>query len=127
MNTPPSIVQYFFKLPQSLPPAKPSSSNAPAYPNPGLAQDEGTDGSHNTPDTVNMSAIRKAFASGGDLSSIDLTDPSVLTTLTSIIKTSTADNKLDTLFLPGSTKRQLFASSSLVPPPMSLLPASVAI
>ena len=73
VDTPQSTVQYFFKLPQSLPPAKPSSATAPADPDSSLAQ-EATNGSLNTPDTMNVSAIRKAFASGGDPSSIDLTE-----------------------------------------------------
>ena len=111
VDTPQPTVQFFFKLPQSLPPAKPSSATAPADPNSSPTQ-EVTNGSLNTPDTVNVSAIRKAFASGGDPSSVDLTDPLVLNALTSIIKTSTADKELDTLFSPGSTKRQLFASGS---------------
>ena len=111
IDTPSSTVTCYLKLPQSMTPAKPSSSTAPADPHPAPAQDT-NDGSLSTADTVNITAIRKAFANAGDPLPLDLTGPSILTALSSIIKTSTADNELDAIFTPGSAKRQLFASNS---------------
>ena len=88
-----------------MPAAKPSSSTAPADPDPSPAQDTNDSSLVSTPDTINMTAIRKVFANSGDpSSSLDLTNPSVLTALLSIIKMSTADNELNAIFTPRSTK-----------------------
>ena len=81
-----------------MPPAQPLSSTVPADPDPALTQDT-NNGLHSTPDTINnMTAIRKAFANGGDPSSLNLTDPSILTAPTSIIRTSTTNNQLDAIY-----------------------------
>jgi hypothetical protein len=107
VDTPSSTVNYFLKLPQSMPPPKPSVAPIDTAPAPPL---DTHDGNRSTPDTVGMAAVRKAFADGSDPTGLDLNDPAIATALA-----STADKDFDDIFTPGSAKRQLFSTKPTSP------------
>ena len=108
LDTPSSTIKFFLKLPQSMPPPKINSSVNSAAKVPTSSPDT-CDADPSTPDTAAMSAIRDVFATGGDPAALDLSDPSVISALASIVKTSTADKDLNEIFTPGSARRQLFS------------------
>ena len=74
IDTPLSTINYFLKLPQSMPPPKPLSSTVPADPDPAPPLDTNDD-SHLTPNTLGMAAICKVFVChSGDPTSLNLND-----------------------------------------------------
>jgi hypothetical protein len=114
-GSPSYTVQYYLKLPQSMPPPKPvTSTTVVTHESETAAPKQATNDDDNpaTPDTPAMKDIRKVFADGGDPTSLDLDDPSVVRALASIVKTSTADQDLNDIFTPGSARRQLFGKDS---------------
>ena len=108
-ETSPFTVDYFLKLPQSLPPAKPTVDLVDQAPAPANTHK----GNPSTPDTIALARVRQLFDDGGDPSTLDLSNPATVTALASLIKTSSAEKEFDEIFTPGSAKRQLFAG----PPP----------
>jgi hypothetical protein len=73
VDTPPSTVKYFLRLPQSMPPPKQPASNKATSDKADLAESpESPDA-----DTDTLTAIRNAFAAGGDPSTLNFSNPIV--------------------------------------------------
>jgi hypothetical protein len=104
-SVPSATAKFFLRLPQSTLPAKPAASSS----EPPIIVDDPHDAPATaTPDTAQMTAVRKAFASGTVAASLDFDNPSVVAALASIVKISSAEQEIDDIFTPKSTKRQLF-------------------
>jgi hypothetical protein len=114
LDTPTSVVQYFLKLPQSLPPPKPVQS--PPHDDTLAARDTDDAEAHpSSPETLGMTTVRQLFKTDGSVSDLNLADPQIIKALTSIINISTADKEIDAMFTPGSTQRQLFPDHRSAP------------
>jgi hypothetical protein len=119
-SVPSSTARFFFKLLQSTLPNKPAADPSEPPINVDIAQDAPASA---TPDTVQMTAVRKAFAAGTVAESLDLDNPSAIAALASIVKISAVDQEIDAIFTPNSTKRQLFHEPRL--PPAATSPSSI--
>jgi hypothetical protein len=111
-SVPSSTARFFSKLPQSTLPPKLAAATSESPIN--IADDHDVPTSA-APDTIQTTAVREAFASSTVAESLNLDNPSVVAALASIVKISSADQELDELFKPMSTKRQLFHAPRLSP------------
>jgi hypothetical protein len=114
VNTPPSTVHYFLKLPQATPPSKPSNrhvetvdSDPPSSPEP--------DHIPGNPDMSAVAAIREVFAAGGNADDLMLTSPKVKHALASLINHQQATPKPSTMFTPDSACVNLFPATETPP------------
>jgi hypothetical protein len=114
-SVPSSTARFFLKLPQSTLPDKPAADPSEPPINVDITQDTPASA---TPDTVQMTAVRKAFAAGTVAESLDLDNPSVVAALASIVKISSADHeaRLPPAATSPSIRRYLTtATSSAIP------------
>jgi hypothetical protein len=98
-SIPSLTAKFFLKLPQSTLPPRPASPPS----EPPIHVDDAKDApAAATPDAVQMTAVRKAFAFGTVTESLELDNTSVVAALANIVKISSADQELDTIFAPNN-------------------------